>query len=638
MTRINRDQFLNDFSNLEIDINKLSPEMESALKDAKISKDQLAAIAQGDGKIQGEELKGLFDAVDTFDNGVPDGWLETAVKDPHRGNVQTTGGEFYDAMKLQLQRSVTSANIGGPNTTSTKSAQPPKGERYLDSQFDSQHVKNATEYLSQEGYREEFLLELSNSRKGQTVSTSNSKDTNGAYKELGAGFTTKEYNAVLSNVLSKEGGEFKNPEAAKKLAYGTWGMESFKRFEKEATKENKIGFIHAALTEPKFSTETKTEILKKLTTEKAGSNSPTLEELIRSAPKESMNEITRLMSETTGFTDPKPGPLAKQASKLPDQSQMKLVRATIDNPDLSSDQKRQALQNLMLSQDAQSLNHLVSKSSLSEKKELASVIAGNKTLLERVGRNMTPGNQKAIADQILNLGAPKNVTGEALSIMMHPANMKPSDRNGMIDHFQKTGQLRDFVETQVGAPIAKTLLPCLNPQNTAAIQNEFRKLAKSAGEDPSVSNPKNLGRTDETGQEAGYETGTTQENSKTNEHTDSSSHTVGGEVGGGLKVGIPFLVDGKIEGKGSYSYETGHSDSHSETQGTAWEYAQTYSTNNNTSIDRGEPERYDRDIRNYQNAEAFNKQVDVIDQWAAQEGEAYAQSYRKEAQEINPGN
>jgi hypothetical protein len=632
MTQIKRDEFINQFKNIEIDLNHLSPEMEAALKEVNITKPQLAKIAHHDGKIQGSDVKDLFDAVDLSD-GEKDGSIDISLDLPEKDNVQTRAGKLYDAMQRDIQRNITSANISGPN----KSPQPPNGERYLNPAYDSQHVKNTTEYLAQQGYREEFLNELANNRKQQTVSTSNSQDTNGAYKELQAGFTTKEYNAVLSNVLSKEGGEFKNPEAARRLAYGSYGMEPFKRFEKEATKENKIGFVQAALTESKFNAETKTEILRRLTSQKAGGNSPTLEEVVRTAPKESLTEIAGLMSETVGITDPKPGVVAQQVAKLTDEAQMKLVRTTINNPDSSEYSKRQGLQNLMRSQDAQSLNYLVSKASQSEKKELASVIAGDRKLLERVGRDMSPANQKVIADQILSLGAPKNVTGEALSIMMHPANMKPSDTNGMIDHFQKTGQLRDFAETQVGAPITKTLLPCLNPQNAAAIQYEFRKLAVSASDDKSVSNPQNLGRTDQTGQESGYETRNSKENSTTIEHTESSSHTVGGEIGGNLSVGIPLIIEGSAEAKGSYSYETGQSDSHAQTEALGFEYGQTYSTNSSTSNDLGEIEQYNRDIRNQQNSAAFNKQVGAIDQYAAQRGGSYVEAYRKEADQINPG-
>jgi hypothetical protein len=633
MTRISKEQFISEFQN-GIDVNQMSEETKNALENVGIKEKQLAGIAGKDGKIEQKELERLYNAVDRFDNKKVDGHIEAYVNVPRVGFLPTPQGEAYIALQSDLARNITQAQIGGPIAGKPQTL--PDGDRFLDQKYDSKHVENTLKYLEQEKHGEEFLLQLKENRTGKTVSTKGTDDTNGAYKELGAGYTTKEYNAVVSGLLKKEGGEIKNPEAASKLVYGSWGMEPFKRFEKEATKENKSAYIHAALVEPKFDSDTKNKIIEKLTAQKSGANNPTLEEVVRTAPEGSRKEITRLMSESAGFSDPKPPAIAKDSAKLTPEAQMKLARTTINNPDLPPEQKREALQNLMLSQNSQSLNNLIGKASAKEKQELAAVITGNRQLLERVGRHMTPENQKAVADQILNLGASKNVTGEALSIMMHPANMKGADANGMIDHFQKTGQLRDFVETQAGAPIAKTLLPCLNPQNAAAIQHEFRVLGQQAGEDKRVKNPENLGKTDSVEQENTNDHRVTHEHSKTREDTDHSSHTVGGEATGKLKVGIPFLVKGETEVKGSYSYETGHSTSTAETDALAFEYGQTYSTTKGTTYDRGEPERYNRDVDNQRRADIYARQVGIVDNFAAQHGEAYAQAYRKEAVAIHP--
>src|SRR5262245_47937924 len=101
MTRINREQFSNEFQN-GINIENLSEESKAALKSAGISEAKLDEIAHGDGKIEGSEVQQLFDAIDKFDNEQMDGYIDTEMKfGGGFASTPTAEGDAYKALKTE---------------------------------------------------------------------------------------------------------------------------------------------------------------------------------------------------------------------------------------------------------------------------------------------------------------------------------------------------------------------------------------------------------------------------------------------------------------------------------------------------------------------------------------------------------
>lgn len=115
MTRINRDQFRNEFQS-GIDIDSLSDETKAALNKAGITDRKLAEIAQGDGKIEGKELDQLFNAMDSFDNQPSDGYIVPYLNIAQNVDVRTPTGEAYELLKSELHHSLTRSRMNGPET------------------------------------------------------------------------------------------------------------------------------------------------------------------------------------------------------------------------------------------------------------------------------------------------------------------------------------------------------------------------------------------------------------------------------------------------------------------------------------------------------------------------------------------
>lgn len=115
MTKINREQFRNEFHD-GINIDSLSNETRTALKNAGISKARLKEIANGDRKIEGAEIEKLFDVMDSFDMQPSDGYHDTSINP----GISTPTGEAYDLLKSEYDRNVAINILRGPQLQNSK--------------------------------------------------------------------------------------------------------------------------------------------------------------------------------------------------------------------------------------------------------------------------------------------------------------------------------------------------------------------------------------------------------------------------------------------------------------------------------------------------------------------------------------
>lgn len=115
MTKINREQFRKEFHD-GINIDSLSNETRTALKNAGISKARLKEIANGDRKIEGAEIEKLFDVMDSFDMQPSDGYLDTSINP----GISTPTGEAYDRLKSEYDRNAAINILRGPQLQNSK--------------------------------------------------------------------------------------------------------------------------------------------------------------------------------------------------------------------------------------------------------------------------------------------------------------------------------------------------------------------------------------------------------------------------------------------------------------------------------------------------------------------------------------
>jgi hypothetical protein len=123
MTKIKDSQVVNDFSrggdSIGINVNELSTETQDKMKKVGVSKGDLENIAGSDGRISGKkEFKQLYKAIDTFDKNGKAGSIQTR----DAKNAPTPSGEFYDAMKSEVDRNVAKANMQGIIHVGTRKA------------------------------------------------------------------------------------------------------------------------------------------------------------------------------------------------------------------------------------------------------------------------------------------------------------------------------------------------------------------------------------------------------------------------------------------------------------------------------------------------------------------------------------
>lgn len=115
MSKITREQFISDFkrdgSDVPIDVKHLDPSTLEKLKKAGVTQADLVKIAGSDKKISGDaEYSELFKKVDSFENPNPSP-REFETRDAN--NVPTMSGEVYDALKLEVDRSLDLARSQG---------------------------------------------------------------------------------------------------------------------------------------------------------------------------------------------------------------------------------------------------------------------------------------------------------------------------------------------------------------------------------------------------------------------------------------------------------------------------------------------------------------------------------------------
>jgi hypothetical protein len=96
-----------------IDVNNMSKDLQSALKNAGVTAEQLKDAAGPDGKIEGKEFKKLFQFVDTFDANPSKQSFDYSIKTPD-GEKTTKAGELYDAFSMEVDRNRLTAHYSQP--------------------------------------------------------------------------------------------------------------------------------------------------------------------------------------------------------------------------------------------------------------------------------------------------------------------------------------------------------------------------------------------------------------------------------------------------------------------------------------------------------------------------------------------
>ncbi len=446
--------------------------------------------------------------------------------------------------------------------------------------------------------------------------------------------TPADFNRLVGADLRQDGNNFADPAAASRLANRYANDQAFREHvDRDGSKDTKRLLAQATLVDRELRSDRMPMQIQRLT---AGRNAPTLDEVLERAPEGAMNSVVRGM---TLQQCPNMAELLAKGTRP--ETQARAAQQLLANPDVSPRDRRVGLQNLMTNQTPAALNHLIQNAqdnrtvyrsgggseSVNESQAYAAAIAGSVKLQESVGRHMTPANQQKVADQVMALPLPRSSTGRALSIMMHPANMSPQNRNAMIDHFQDTRRMPAFLETQVYMPFDQSLLPGLTPANAAAVSRGFDELAAEARTNPEVANPNRLGRTVSEEEQRSYE------RSRGTSHTDerSSTHTVGAEVTAGGKVGIPLVAEGEVSVTGSYSYANAHGSSDTREESSTRGYSQTFGT----SVDQSARQTYDRDVRNWAQGNSFRRAATDIDGWAQNRPGQFRTQYRAERGEIH---
>lgn len=112
MTTINRSDFVKQFADTGINVNDLSPDVESKLTQLGLTQRDLLEVAGKDGRISGEsELNKLFNLIDKSDH---DGSSNSfTMQGKEETGVQTKSGAMYDALKTELELNRTKAHTQG---------------------------------------------------------------------------------------------------------------------------------------------------------------------------------------------------------------------------------------------------------------------------------------------------------------------------------------------------------------------------------------------------------------------------------------------------------------------------------------------------------------------------------------------
>jgi len=118
---ISRNTFVNEFTRQHgtIDLNNMSDDLKTALKDAGVTEDELKKLAGPDGQIKGAgEFKKLFSVVDQFDTTKTPNSFAPFEKPKGADPVPTASGKLYEALKNEVDKNRLEARYAQPGTKS----------------------------------------------------------------------------------------------------------------------------------------------------------------------------------------------------------------------------------------------------------------------------------------------------------------------------------------------------------------------------------------------------------------------------------------------------------------------------------------------------------------------------------------
>lgn len=125
MSQINRTDFLRQFGNQALDLQKIDGQVQEKLQSAGSSREDVArADLNRDGKISGAtELNALFRHMDSFDR---NGSSQSFVTNQAQGNAPTQAGKVYSALSLLFQEA------GGTNTVTPNNERQALGQLWAE--------------------------------------------------------------------------------------------------------------------------------------------------------------------------------------------------------------------------------------------------------------------------------------------------------------------------------------------------------------------------------------------------------------------------------------------------------------------------------------------------------------------------
>jgi hypothetical protein len=472
-------------------------------------------------------------------------------------------------------------------------AGPAAGERYLKGDLDATHVEHMATLIKTgnpkgvgEGKNEEMkaldaLAITRDPSKTDTVGPEKqpTAGTPEAAKERQAGLTSKEFNAVLTDVL-------KDPKAAAAVVERASGnTEILYRVAQQGTDQTKEAFAKAVLSDPKLSGTRKEEMLATvITTPKQ------MESLLKSASPEQRELIAAMI--------PKHPEIGKLVAGTSTEAQMGLARTVMESKSFKPEQRTQILRPMLEGASKETFNALLdpkkSGASADEIRQFSAIIAGSEPLLRRAGQQLSPQNQQRVVEEMLTLPLSKGDVGSRLSLML--GNMSGKDKDSLLDFMQKGGNKGSsdlwpaFLETQIYMPIAKTLLPGISPANAKQIASGMGDLMKDVERDKHVADPDAIGRMvsksdAKTYQEAKtHQTSSGTSTSETNQATQGYSDAFQAGAKVGVKVGAKGGVDIPFLAKAEMSAEISGEASAQRTVTDSWQYSNQKQAGSSTGV------------------------------------------------------